>query len=109
MPEDILEKLRAKEEEMEALINDARKKAAIIREGAAKTAKELKADRIREIEEELKRISSIAEVEMQKEVARIEEQAQKDVEDIRKKGAERKDKAVKEVIKAVLESMGAHK
>ncbi len=54
MAEDILAELRAKEEEMEAFINDARGKAVSMREAAQKSARELRARSSAELDERLK-------------------------------------------------------
>lgn len=42
MPEDILAELRVREEEMEALLDRARKEAAAIREEASRTSREIR-------------------------------------------------------------------
>jgi vacuolar-type H+-ATPase subunit H len=54
MPEDILAELRAKEQQMEALISDARGEAASIREAALQSAREIKARGLSELDEELR-------------------------------------------------------
>lgn len=102
MNEDIIDRLKVKEEEMEALINEAKKKASGIMEDAVRKARELKNIRIREIDEELRKISAIEEESIRNEAAKIEEEGRMATEDLRRRGEERKDRAVKEVIRFII-------
>lgn len=106
MPEDILDRLKEKEDEMESLINEARGRASLIREEAARRAKEIKNARLNEIDSEVKEASIREEEHIRKEVFNIEEEARSSIGELRRRGAERKGKAVKEVIRYILEGIG---
>lgn len=101
MPEDILEELKAKEEEMEALINDAKRRASVIKEGAVKAARELKSASLRDMEKDIKELASRDEAAITEEVKRIEEESKKSAEGLKIKGLSMRDKAVEEVIRII--------
>lgn len=106
MPEDILAELRIKEEEMEALINDARKRAAVIRELGLKSARELKESILKETDEEIKaQYSSVIE-EISAEARRIEETGEKEALELKEKGLKRKDAVAREVMRFLLDEAG---
>ena len=107
MAEDILNEIRAREEEMEALINDARGQAASIREAALKSARELRARSLSELEEELKSISDGKLTEMKEEAARIEEQGRREAEKLKVLGEKNFEKVVEEVMRFIREPGGA--
>jgi len=106
MAEDILEQLKSKEDEMEALINEARKKAASIREEALKKAKEIKSAKIKETEAELAGFAGKKREAAELEAASIEKDAVKRAEELKKKGVARKDEAVKAVVRFINEGLG---
>lgn len=101
MSVDILEELKKKEEAMEALINEAKKRASVIREASIKSARELKAVRLREIDAELKGLSDKSEEGLKKEVSSIEEAGKRDAEALEQKGEARKEKAIEEVMRTL--------
>lgn len=107
MAEDILAGLRAKEEEMEALLKGARQEAASVREAALKSARELK-DRSRaELEEELRRTYEARIREAALEAERIEEQGRVEAERLRARGERNFEKVVSEVMRFIKEPHGA--
>lgn len=101
MAGDILEELKAKEEEMEALINDSKKRAAIIREAAVKNAREIKGAKIREIDAELKKRAEIFEEDMRREIEKIEAEGIDRAEDLKSRGEAGREKAIEEVMKVL--------
>lgn len=97
MTVDILDELKRKEEAMEALINDAKKRGSVIREASIKSARELKAVKLRGIEAELKGLSDKSGEGLKEEVSSIEEAGKRDAEALEQKGEARKEKAIEEV------------
>lgn len=106
MAEDIINRLKGKEDEFEAMIADARKRAAAIKDDALKKAKEFKAARFGEIQDAVKAESSAIEDEIAREAGRIEEEAAAKAACIRDIGGEKMDSAVREVLKRVAEGIG---
>lgn len=104
MEGDMLDRLRAKEEEMEALINDARKRAAAIKEDALKKARELKERKVREIEAELQSRRTLEEEENIRNGMRRIEEAEEAIEELRKRAELKRGEAVKEVMRLTLVS-----
>lgn len=96
---DILDELKRKEEAMEALINDAKKRASAVREASIKSAREQKAVKLKGIEAELKGLSDRSGEGLEKEVSSIEEAGNKDAEALEQKGEARKEKAIEEVMR----------
>lgn len=107
MPEDILAELRVKEEEMEALINDARREAASIREAALKSGRELRARSLAELESRLKSVFDEKTAEMKAEAARIEDEGREEAESLRARGERNFEKVVEEVMRFITEPGGA--
>ncbi|GMR05411.1 MAG: hypothetical protein BMS9Abin24_229 [Thermodesulfobacteriota bacterium] len=101
MPEDILSDLRAKEDELDALVEAARLKAASIREEALRKAGELKDRYASRIEAELEEIRVARDKVTQEEVARIEREADAAVQELRALCVKKMDRAVKEVIRFI--------
>lgn len=99
MPEDILSELRAREEEMEELINEARRQAARIREEASRSARELKESKLREAEEEARGIESSGRAAIEREAMGVEEEGRREAEALRLKGEGNRDRAVAEVVR----------
>ena len=99
MPEDILAELRAREEEMEALINEARKEASRIREEALRSARELKESRRKESEEEARSLEAAGSEAAGKEAMMIVEEGEKEAGELRGKGDRNIEKAVSEVVR----------
>jgi vacuolar-type H+-ATPase subunit H len=107
MPEDILAELRVKEQEMEALINGARREAASIREAALKSARELRAKSLAELDSGLKSVFDEKTEEMKAEAARIEDEGRKESESLRARGEGNLGKVVEEVMRFITEPGGA--
>lgn len=106
MPEDILAELRAKEEEMETLLGDARQQAASIREAALKSARELRSKSLLELEGELKSISDEKMNEMKQEAGKIEDRGRKDAERLKAHGEKNFEKVVEEVMRFIRDPHG---
>ena len=103
MKENIIDRLKHKEKEMEALIEEARVNASRIKADAVKMAREIKSAGMEELEDELKSRAESAEKELREEVARIEESARSAAEELKKKGAEKTEEAVEMVLRVVAE------
>ena len=101
MPDDILAELRAKEEELEARINEARREAASIREAALKSARELRAGSISGLEGELKAFADSRTREMNEEAASIEEKGREEALRLKALGERNFERAVEEVMKFI--------
>lgn len=101
MPDDILAELRAKEEELEARINEARREAASIREAALKSARESRALSISGLEGELKAFADSRIREMNEEAARVEEKGREEASRLKALGESNFEKAVEEVMKFI--------
>lgn len=106
MSTDILEGLRAKEEEMAALIEQARLKAVAIRESAVRQAKEIKTAREIEAQALIREAAIEQESLMRQEADAVEAQAQETARTLRAKGGSRLEEAVEFVVRTV---SGLHK
>lgn len=109
MAEDILAELRAKEDEMEAFINDARRQAASIREAAHKSARELRARGSAELDERLKAVSEEKTAAIMEEAGRIEEEGLREAGRLRERGERNFEKVVQELMRFIIEPGGASK
>lgn len=109
MPEDILEKLRSKEAQMEALLSETRAKASIIKEAAVKKAKELKTAKIIELEEDLRKAYEKQDALVKSEAAAIDGQAEKMALELKEKGVRNMDWAVEKVYRIIAGAEGGPK
>lgn len=105
MAEDIIDRLKTKEEEIEAYINDTKKRAALIKEEALKRARELKNLRLKEIEREIISISDGEEEKIKAEIERIEKEGAEKADALKKSGLKNRDRAVKELIRYIVEGV----
>ncbi|MCC6501572.1 MAG: hypothetical protein IT362_00365 [Deltaproteobacteria bacterium] len=106
MPEDILAELRAKEVELEARINEARREASSIREAALKSARDIKAAGASELEGELKAFIDERTREMNDEAASIEEKGRQEALRLKEIGERNFERAVEEVVKFIKQPRG---
>jgi len=106
MAEDILEQLKSKEDEMEAFINDARRKAAAIVEAALKKAKDIRNAKMKESEVELAGFIDSQRESARLEAQRIETDALAQAQALRQKGEAQKGKAVETVLRLINEGLG---
>lgn len=104
--DDVLNKLKIKEEEMEALIEESKKRAASIKEDAIRKAIEIKDSAIKGLETELASIAVRERARTAEEVKAIEERAAEEAEDLRSLGLGRKSEAVEAVVRFLLEGIG---
>lgn len=109
MAEDILAELREKEDEMEALISEAREKAAHMREEALKSARAISEKASAEADEEVRAILSSERASIAQEASRIEEDGSKEADRLREKGLRNTEKVVSEVMRFLIESIRAGK
>ncbi|MDP2689929.1 MAG: hypothetical protein Q8P48_07430 [Deltaproteobacteria bacterium] len=107
MPEDILSDLKAKEEELEVLLEGARTKALAIREEALRKARELKEAKAVELESELAAISEEREAAIREEAGRIEREGEAAAAKLKATGEKNMDRAVEEVIRFITGAGGA--
>jgi len=101
MPQDMLSDLKAKEEELDALIEGARQKAASIREQARKKVDEIRASHAAAIEQELTELRKKKDERIRAEVAGIEKQSETEVEDLKARCEANIDRAVAEVTRLI--------
>jgi len=106
MAEDLIDRLKKKEDEFEALIVEAKKSAAVIKDEALKKARELKAAMRRAIEDAVRAEAVAKEEETGLEVRTIEQEAKAQVAVIRNKGGKGLDAAVGAVIICLVEGIG---
>ncbi len=107
MPEDIFSDLKAKEEELEVLLEGARTKALAIREEALRKARELKEAKAVELESELAAISEEREAAIREEAERIEREGEAAAAKLKATGEKNMDRAVEEVIRFITGAGGA--
>ena len=101
MPEDILSDLKAKEDELDALVESARLKAASIREGARRKADEIKAAHASSIEAELEVLRREHDKSITGEVEKIERASGGAVDELRALCVKNMDRAVSDVIRLI--------
>jgi vacuolar-type H+-ATPase subunit H len=100
--EDIIEILKDREKQMEALIQGAKDKGGKIREEAVQRAREIRSTKARAAEQEIASMREPETERIKKEVQGINKEAEKAVAEIRKKAVERKSEAVDFVASLVL-------
>jgi vacuolar-type H+-ATPase subunit H len=103
--DDVLDRLKHKEDEMEAQIQEARTRASSIKDEALKKVREIKSARQNELDSEIEKIVASRTGEIDAEVAGIEEQALTDAEELRDKGLKRADEAVLEGVRFIMEGV----
>lgn len=106
MAEDLIDRLKRKEDEFEALIAEAKKSAAAIKDDAIKRVRELKAARRAAMEEAVRSELAVREAQTNREVEGIEQEAQLQAGRIRSKGKARLEAAVNEVLIRIVEGIG---
>lgn len=104
MATNILDKLRAKESEMEALLREARTRASSIREEALIKAKEIRDNALKEMETTVEELTAREEAGIRKAVKGIEEKASEDAASFKERAGARMDEAVRRVMEIVLEA-----
>lgn len=101
MSVDILEGLRAKEEEISAIIEEARLKASSIREAAVRRAKEIKTAREIEAHSIISEAGREQERIMREEAASVESKSIEAAKALRVKGTSRLEEAAIDVVRIV--------
>lgn len=101
MPEDILSDLKAKEDELDALVESARLKAASIKDGARRKAGDIKASHASSIEAELEGLRRAHEKATAEEVEKIERASDCAVEELRALCAKNMGRAVSDVTRLI--------
>lgn len=109
MKEDIIEILKDREKDMEALIQGAKRNGAKLREEAAQKAREIRNTKAREVEEEIASMRGPETERIKKEVAKIEKEAEKALTELRKKSVERRGEAVDCVTGLIFEGLSENK
>lgn len=101
--DDVLDRLKSKEDEMEARIQEARTRASAIKDEAARKAREIRTERARALDAEVDAISAERRREIDAEVAAVDARAEQDAAELRKKGLERIDPVVAEAVRFITE------
>ncbi|MBI5810257.1 MAG: hypothetical protein HZB21_03595 [Deltaproteobacteria bacterium] len=102
MPVDILDMLKEKEKEMEALINEAKNKASFIREEAVKRAKEIKAAELKEMDAEIEALKAMEEARIMEEVSCFEAKAKEEAEGFKRSEEGKRARAIKEAVRIIM-------
>jgi vacuolar-type H+-ATPase subunit H len=92
--EDIIEILREKEKEMEGLVVRAKERGGKLRKDALKRAGEIKELKAREVQQEILSLKESEGKSIEKEVMRIEKEAEGALAELRAKAVDRKTEAV---------------
>lgn len=99
MPEDILAELRAREEEMEALLDQSRKEAVSIRDEALRSSREIRDSAKAKSMEEVRALEDSGRALIEDEAERIEERGRAEAAELRAKGERNMEKVVSEVMR----------
>lgn len=102
MPEDVLAELRAKEEEMEAILARARQEAAAIREEALRSSREIREAARAMAAEEVRALEASERALMEEEANKVEEQGKAEAAELRSKGERNMEKVVSEVMRFLM-------
>ncbi|GMR04606.1 MAG: hypothetical protein BMS9Abin23_0506 [Thermodesulfobacteriota bacterium] len=105
LKENLIDRLKVKEEEMDALIEDARKKAASIKKDALEKAAGLKGAALEKIDAEVEAARAAAEDAIMKEVEAFEHEARAGAAELREKGLSRIERAVERILSIVAEGI----
>lgn len=101
--ENIIDKLKVKEDEMEAMLQEARDKARSIREDALRKAKEINGAMLEAFETEMRSAASLEQAKTDEEAARIVDEARNSAKLLAERAGGRMDAAVQEVMRIVTE------
>lgn len=105
MQDNVIDRLRAKEEEMEALVAAARSRAAFIRVEALKKAAEARSSGLAALEDEIQRLGAEFEADIKKDIAEIEKDAGREAAALREKGGQKTEAAIRQAAKFIMEGI----
>ena len=105
MQDNVIDRLRVKEEEMEALVAGAKSRAAFIRDDAVRKAGEAREAGLAALEGEIKRLGAELEANIKKEIAEIEKDAGKEAAALKEMGGQRMEAAVRQAAKFIIEGI----
>ncbi|MBI5970430.1 MAG: hypothetical protein HY884_04685 [Deltaproteobacteria bacterium] len=105
MSDDVLVRLKAKEEEIEAAINIAKMQAASIKEGALKKAREVKLSSLKRLDEDARALAAMQGEELKNLSAKMDAEAGSKAAELRKIGLKNMDEAVETVLRRVMEAL----
>jgi len=105
MKDDVLDRLKAKEEEIDAAINIAKRQAASIKEGALKKARELKLASLKRLDEEARVLAARQGTELKNLSEKMDAEAGARAAELRRLGLGNMDKAVEAVLRRVTEAL----
>jgi hypothetical protein len=101
MSENFIDMLKQKEDEMAAVIEEAKKTAILKRERAYKEADEIKGNMAGELDEEIKALNEAFDAALDAEVRAVEENAAEEAGEIERAARPRLSKAI-EYVKAII-------
>lgn len=105
MQDNVIDRLRVKEEEMDALVAGARNRAAFIREDALRKAGEARVSGLAALEDEIRRLGAEFEVNIKKEIAEIEKDAGREAAALREKGGQKMEAAIRRAAEFITEGI----
>jgi len=105
MQDNVIDRLRVKEEEMEALVAGARNRAAFIREDAVRKAGEAREAGLAALEGDIRRLGVELEANIKKEIAGIEKDAGQEAAALKEKGGQRMEAALRQAAKFIIEGI----
>ncbi len=105
MKDDVLDRLKSKEEEIEAAINAAKRQAASIKEGALKKAREFKLSGLKRLDEEARALAARQGEELKKLSEKMDAEAAAKAAELRRTGLQNMDKAIEAVLRRVTEEL----
>lgn len=99
---DVINSLRKKEEELDKLLDEAKRTALKIKEDALRKAGEIKTSGMKEIEEMLEKYKTAEMGRIDEEVDAIQKKAMEEAERLKIKAGERFDEVVEKVVRYVI-------
>lgn len=101
--ENIIDEIKVKEEEMEALLREAKENSRAVREDALRKAKEIRGSMLEAFEAEMRSAASIDEARTDERSREILTEAREDAKLLAAKAASRMESAVQELMRIVME------
>ncbi len=105
MQDNIIDRLRVKEEEMEDMVARARNRAAFIRVDALRKAGEMRGSGLAALEDEIRRLGDEIEAKIKNEIAEIEKDPGHEAAAFREKGGQRMEAAIRQAAEFITQGI----
>lgn len=105
MKDDVLDRLKSKEEEIEAAINAAKRQAASIKESALKKAREFKLSGLKRLDEEARALAARQGAELKDLSEKMDAETEAKAAELTRLGLQNMDRAIEAVLKRVTEAL----